>query len=359
SITASHNPQEWNGLKFMNSEGIFLDVSENKRLVKMLGKKDNYVLPYNIRQVEYYPDFLNYHIQKVLNLRSVNTKAIKARKFKTVVDCVNASGSVIIPSLLRELGCQVIEINCDGSGIFGRKPEPLPENLNTVSSEVKKRKADMGIVVDPDADRLVIITDEGKPFGEENTITTAVRRIMKSSRKNKTAVVNLSTSRSVDDIVKASGGRLFKSPVGEVNVIRKMKEVDAVIGGEGSGGVILPELHYARDSLAGIGLLLSEFAEFDGKVSDYKRTLPEYYIKKSVLKLDGSKLRSVFSFLKKKYRKYPKNDEDGLRIDFPDGWVNFRKSNTEPVIRIIVETKSRIKSGELSKIFLKELMSLK
>lgn len=358
SITASHNPQQWNGLKFINSRAMFLDKIENKKLIKKAGKDHNYVPVNKIKPVKYYNDFVKYHVERITKLKSVNVDVIKKRKFKVLVDCVNASGSVVVPLLLRRLGCVVYEINCDGSGIFGRKPEPLPENLISVMRKVREKKADMGIVVDPDADRLVIITEKGEPFGEENTITTAVRRMMYVKGSNKIAVVNLSTSRSVDDIVKEAKGTLFKSPVGELNVIKKMIETEAVIGGEGSGGVILPELNYSRDSLAGIGLLLSEFAEFKGTVSEYKKTLPEYFIKKSVIKLEVSDPGSIFKILRKKYKSYKVNSEDGLRIDFPEGWVIFRKSNTEPVLRVITEAKTERLAEKMKKTFVNDVRSL-
>ncbi|MGA2669064.1 MAG: phosphoglucosamine mutase [Ignavibacteria bacterium] len=343
SITASHNPQEWNGLKFMNSKGIFLDKDENAELMNFINDdKIQYVEQAGIRQVEYYPDFFDYHIGKVLNIKSVNLNKIRKRKFRVVVDCVNSSGSVIIPKLLKKLGCKVIPVDCDSSGVFTRKPEPVPENLKSTCKTVKAKKADMGIVVDPDADRLVIITEKGEPFGEENTITTAVNHVLKNTPvKMRVAVVNLSTSRSVDDVVSKLNGKLYKAPVGEINVIKRMKECGAVIGGEGSGGVILPEVHYGRDSLVGIALILSELAEFGGKVSEYKKTLPEYHILKTKIELKDTDPEKILGHVKDKYSSYPINEEDGLRIDFERSWVNFRKSNTEPIMRIITEAGTR------------------
>lgn len=357
SITASHNPQQWNGMKFINKNGIFLDAEENKAFLNStIDKKNNYVPFERVGQVEYYPGFFEYHIKKVLNIKSLNIKKIKKRKFKIVVDCVNASGSLIVPNLLEKLGCKVTKINSDGSGIFTHDPEPIPENLRQVCTEVKKRKADAGIVVDPDGDRLVIITEKGEPFGEENTITSVVKHVITHSKaKKRIAVVNFSTSRSVDDVVKSLGGVLYKAPVGEINVIKKMKETGAIVGGEGSGGVILPEVHYGRDSLAGIAIILNEFAEFKGKVSEYKKTLPEYYIRKSKIELEGIRNDSVLSFLKSKYYNFPQNVDDGLRIDFETGWVSFRKSNTEPIIRIITEAKSSNEAEELQAKFLTEI----
>lgn len=360
SITASHNPQEWNGMKFINSKGIFLNSDENGELLKLTEINNrNYVGWDKIRQVEYYPEFIDFHINKVLNIKSICVNKIKRRKFKVVVDCVNASGSYIIPKLLAKLGCKVIKIDCDGSGIFNRKPEPVPENLKCTFRAVKKNKADLGIVVDPDADRLVLITEEGKPFGEEYTIVTAVNHVFNNLPLNKRiAVVNLSTTRAVDEVVNKYHGKLYRSPVGEVNVINKVAECKAVIGGEGSGGVILPEVHNGRDSLVGIALVLSELAEFGGKVSKYKEQLPEYHILKTKFDLNELNPDGILNHFREKYKDFSKNEEDGLRIDLEDSWMNFRKSNTEPIIRIITEAKTKKQTKELQAKVLKEMESL-
>jgi phosphomannomutase len=353
AITASHNPQQWNGMKFISSKGIFLDAEENHALWKCFDELNGvYVTADKIRQVEYYPGFAEHHVARVLNISSVDVKNIRKRKFKVIVDCVNSSGSKIIPDLLEQLGCKVIKIDCDPSGVFTRKPEPLPENLKGTCREVKKRRADIGIVIDPDADRLVIITEKGEPFGEENTITTAVKRVLSQTKASKRiAVINLSTSRSVDDVVNSLGGKIYKSPVGEINVIKKMQQVKAVIGGEGSGGVILPEVHYGRDSLVGVALLLSEFAGFKGTVSQYKDSLPQYHIRKSRIELSGLDPDAIFEHLRGKYREYSQNFDDGLRIDFTKSWVNFRRSNTEPIMRIITEASTAEESEGMQKKF--------
>lgn len=357
AITASHNPQEWNGMKFISSKGIFLDAEENVDFLSYVHNTDNSYVPVEkVKPHEYYTDFLDYHIQCALDIDSVNIKKIKKRKFKVVVDCVNSSGSKVVPKLLEKLGCKVIKIDCDSSGIFTRKPEPIPENLKRTCKEVKKQKADVGIIVDPDADRLVIITEKGEPFGEENTITTFVKHILSSVKPSKRiAAVNLSTSRSVDDVVKSLGGKLYKAAVGEINVIKKMQEVNAVVGGEGSGGVILPEVHYGRDSLVGIAVILSEFAEFKGKVSEYKKSLPEYHIRKAKIELADINPDSIFQFLQNKYQDFPQDFVDGLRIDFETGWANFRKSNTEPIIRIITEAKTPKEAEEMQTRFMGEI----
>ncbi len=357
SITASHNPQEWNGMKFINSKGIFLDADENKKLWEFFDDtSSNYVTADKIKQIGYYPGFLDYHISRVLNISTINVNKIKKQKFKVVVDCVNASGSIIIPALLKKLGCKVIKIDCEPSGIFTRKPEPIPENLKRTCREVKKHNADIGIVTDPDADRLVIITEKGEPFGEENTITTVIKHILSNAKPSKRiAVINLSTSRSVDDIVNSLGGKLYKSPVGEINVIKKMKEVKAIVGGEGSGGVILPEVHYGRDSLVGVAIILSEIAEFNGTVSNYKKTLPEYHIRKSKINLESINSDKILDYISRKYSDSSRNIEDGLRIDLKESWVNFRKSNTEPIIRIITEAKTLAEAEEIQSKFLGDI----
>ncbi|MCI0715900.1 MAG: phosphoglucosamine mutase [Chlorobi bacterium] len=356
SITASHNPQQWNGMKFINSKGIFFDAEENSSFLSFLGTENSYIPVEKVKQVEYYPSFSDHHIKKILSSKYVNLKKIRKRKFKVVADCVNSSGSNIVPEMLKELGCKVHKIDCNSSGVFTRDPEPVPENLKKTCKEVKKKRADLGIVVDPDGDRLVIITEKGEPFGEENTVTTAIKRVLSLTKpKKRLAVVNFSTSRSVDDVVSSLDGKLYKSPVGEINVIKKMLEVNAVIGGEGSGGVIVPEIHYSRDALAGIALLLSEFAEFKGRVSDYKKSLPQYYIKKSKIGLSSANPDTIIGFLKSRYMNFLQNTEDGLRIDFESSWVNFRKSNTEPIIRIITEAKTLKEAESLQDKFLEEI----
>jgi phosphomannomutase len=360
SITASHNPQQWNGLKFLNSRGIFLDKTENNSLSNFFNNENfSYVSENQIKPVEYYYEFANYHIAKVLSIKYLNISKIKKRRFKIVVDCVNASGSAIIPKLLEKLGCKVIKLDCSLNGVFNRPPEPLPENIKKTCKAVLLNKADLGLVIDPDADRLVIITEKGEPFGEENTVTAAIKFILSNIPKSKRiAVVNLSTTRTVDDIVNSLNGKIYKSPVGEINVIKKMKEVNAVIGGEGSGGVILPEVHYCRDSLTAAALILNEFADSQMKVSEYKNTLPQYFIRKSKIDLAGINVNKIFDYLKSHYRNYPMNFDDGLRIDFPNSWVNFRMSNTEPIVRIITEAKTQKEAEKMHNKFRSEIKEL-
>jgi phosphomannomutase len=302
-------------------------------------------------------DGVKEHVRGVLSLDYIDLKKIRKRKFKVLADCVNGAGANVIPDFLRKFGCEVIEMNCDKTGIFPRNPEPIPENLFETMKAVKRSKADIGIVVDPDVDRLVLITEEGKPFSEENTITQAVKFIL--SKKKGNVVVNLSTTRAVDDVADAAGCKLFRSPVGEANVVKKMKEVKAIIGGEGSGGVIYPALHYGRDALVGIAFTLQHLLEFGKSVSELKKSLPNYSIAKKKIELGNIKPDEIIDYLISKYKSEKINSEDGVRIDFEDHWVHFRKSNTEPIIRIITEAKTEAKAEEFSMKYLFEIESLR
>ena len=296
------------------------------------------------------------HVKDVLNLEYIDVKKIRKRKFKVLADCVNGAGVYVIPDLLKEFGCEVIEMNCEKTGIFPRFPEPLPENLTETMKVVKKSKADLGVVVDPDVDRLVLITNEGEPFSEENTITQAVKFIL--SKKKGNVVVNLSTTRAVDVGAEAAGCKVYRSSVGEANVVKKMKEVDAVIGGEGSGGVIYPALHYGRDALVGIAITLQHLSEFGKPISELKKSLPDYFIAKKKIELGNIKPDDIINSLVRKYKSEKVNTEDGLRIDFADHWVHFRKSNTEPIVRIITEAKTKAKAEELSKKYFEQIKTL-
>jgi len=269
---------------------------------------------------------------------------------------VNGAGVYVIPDLLRKFGCEVIEMNCEKTGIFPRLPEPIPENLTATMKAVVDSKADLGIVVDPDVDRLVLITEDGKSFSEENTITQAVKFVL--SKKTGNVVVNLSTTRAVDDVAKDFGGQVFRSPVGEANVVLKMKETNAIIGGEGSGGVIFPDLHYGRDALVGIALTLQHLTETNQSLLELKKDLPQYFISKKKIDSGKSNPDEIIEKIKEKYSDQKINTDDGLRIDFEDHWVHFRKSNTEPIIRIITESKNQQHSEELSEKYFNEINEL-
>jgi phosphomannomutase len=357
SITASHNPMVWNGMKFIGPSGVFLNGAENARLWEIAAKPTrSYAVWDKIGTHRTDELFIEQHIRSVLALPLIRPDMIQKRRFKVVVDCINAAGGNIVPALLREFGCRVVEMNCDISGVFSRMPEPVPENLTALYERVLDEKADFGIAVDPDVDRLVLITEKGEPFGEENTIATAVKFVLEQRKaRTRTAiadsvVVNLSTTRAIEDIAAKNGAGVFRSPVGEINVVTKMKEVNAVIGGEGSGGVILPELHHARDAMVGIALVLQQMAEFNGTLSDYRAALPQYVITKSKIGVGSSNPDAVLESLAAKFAGAGAiNRDDGLKIDFERSWVHLRKSNTEPIIRIIAEAPTALEANDLVK----------
>ena len=364
SVTASHNPIEWNGLKFMGSNGQFLDGDENKELQDILERNDPPYASWSSLGNHSVADFwIRKHIDSVLGLRYINSALLKKRRFKVVVDCVNAAGGGIVPTLLRELGCEVIEMNCDVSGVFAHTPEPLPENLTELAARVKLEKADLGIAVDPDVDRLVFITERGEPYGEEYTVTSAVKFVLeKERRKNggerrpEKVVVNLSTTRAVEDIAAQHSAEVFRTPVGEINVAKRMKEVNAIIGGEGSGGVILPEAHLGRDALVGIGLILQMLAEFGGTLSELRASLPSYSIAKDKITLGNTSPDAVLKRIEISANNAGRiNTDDGLRIDYSDHWVHLRKSNTEPIIRVIAEARTMTDAVATLEQFKKEI----
>ncbi len=357
SISASHNPNEWNALKLLNNLGEFMTPDENIQMLSNLDEANkNYKTWDKLGKYTFYEEGLKNHIKDVLDLELINVEAIRKRKFKVLLDCVNGAGGYSMPQLLDELGCEVTKINCEKSGIFPRLPEPIPENLTGTMEAIKNSDVDLGIVVDPDVDRLVLLTEKGEPFGEENTITQAVKFIL--SKKKGNAAVNLSTTRAVDDVAKETDSKVFRSPVGEANVVKKMKEIGAVIGGEGSGGVIYPALHYGRDALVGTAITLQHLLEFGGKMSELKKSLPEYFIAKRKIEIGSSNPDFIIKQLIKKYAGEKINEEDGLRIDFSDHWVHFRKSNTEPIIRCIAEAKTEESANNYADEYLDEIKKM-
>jgi phosphomannomutase len=365
SITASHNPIEWNGLKFLGSDGIFLNASQNQKLSEIAEKAHRKYVSWNTLGKHSTDDSLiDKHIELVLNLPQIKKEKISARRFKIVVDAVNGAGGAIVPKLLQELGCDIIEMNCDTSGVFAHSPEPIPENLTELCKKVTETKADLGIAVDPDGDRLVLITERGEPFGEEYTITSVIKFVFEhhnpqTSNLKPIAVVNLSTTRAVEDVVNQNGGKLYRAPVGEINVVQKIKEVNAIIGGEGSGGVIYPAVHYGRDAMVGIALVLQQLAEFGGTLSEFKATLPNYSIVKSKIETRKNNLRSILETVAARHSNNGRvNRDDGVRIDFDDSWVHLRPSNTEPIIRIIAEAPTKVQADNLVQQFTKEITTL-
>lgn len=354
-ITASHNPGEWNGMKFLAQTGLFLDAEENKALWDivdtpppsplLLSEEGEHIAPIEFGDVIDGRDRVEDHIQAVLSIPFVDREKIAKRNFRVALDCVNASGSLIHPRLLHSLGvADVIELYCDASGIFPHRPEPVPENLTSLREAILREKADLGIVVDPDADRLVLIMENGEPFIEENTIVLCAEHVLKNSPRGQTVVVNLSTTRAVEDIAAMYHAKVIRTAVGEINVAKKMQETNAIIGGEGSGGVILPMVHTGRDSLVGVALALSALAEFGGPISAKRKELPQYEIVKSKIELESQEqVKEILSAIEKKFSGKAKsiNKEDGIRIDFERSWLHARASNTEPIIRIIAEAQTK------------------
>ncbi|MDA0987402.1 MAG: phosphoglucosamine mutase [Bacteroidetes bacterium] len=348
SITASHNPEEWNGLKFLNSSGMFLNNLEYSELKNILEKLDSQNYKMSVENIFYDNSMIDLHINKTLSLSYIDKSKFR-KKLKVVVDAVNASGSIIIPKILEVLNCEVVQFACNSSGIFPHTPEPIPNNLIGLADAVIKNNADLGIAVDPDADRLVLFTEEGKPFVEEYSLVAITDFILKKKSNNpQNIVTNLSTTRALNDIVKKYNATLFRTPVGEINVATKMKEVDAIIGGEGSGGIILSELHYGRDAIVGCALIIQYLHEFGGKASELRNSFPNYFILKDSFKVESLISDSIFQKVINKYGSIGKiNLEDGFKIDFENSWFHLRKSNTEPIIRIITEAPTITEANNL------------
>ena len=358
-ITASHNPRQWNALKLLNSAGDFLSDKEGKRVLEMAEEiAYNYPAIDHIGKMEESSDFNEEHIRQVLTLKGVDVEAVKARKFRVVVDAVNSVGGVVIPALLRELGCEVVELNCDPTGEFAHNPEPLAENLTEICAAVVKEKADLGVVVDPDVDRLAFIMENGVMFGEEYTLVAVSKYILSQFGAGAT-VSNLSSSRALRDVTEALGGSYTAAAVGEVNVTTKMKEVGAVIGGEGNGGVIYPELHYGRDALVGVALFLTYFARLNKTMTELRAELPAYFASKNKIELTPAiDVDKVLVEMKERYSSENVTDIDGVKIDFKENWVHLRKSNTEPIIRIYTEAKSQAEADQLAERFIAELRAI-
>ncbi len=340
-LTASHNPEQWNALKLLNEKGEFLSADDGAQILDMAEKEDflfndvDEIGDYNVDD-----DYIEKHIEEIIQLQLVDVKAIKKADFRVAIDCVNSTGGIAIPALLCALGVnKVDEIYCEPNGIFPHNPEPLPENLTELSELVISNKADVGFVVDPDVDRLAIICEDGEMFGEEYTLVAVADYVLQNQKGN--TVSNLSSTRALRDVTEKARGEYFASAVGEVNVVEMMKEKNAVIGGEGNGGVIYPELHYGRDALVGIALFLTYLAKKDMKVSELRKTYPEYVISKNKIQLSpGIDVDKILSEIQKKYKDQKLNTIDGVKIEFANGWVHLRKSNTEAIIRIYSESSS-------------------
>lgn len=348
-ITASHNPKQWNALKLLNSKGEFLSDQEGKTIISIADKDDFIFAEVDDLGREYLDDtWTMRHIELVKNLRLVDTDAIKKSKFVVAVDAVNSVGGIAVPQLLKALGVEnIVELNCEATGKFAHNPEPIPQNLTDISNLMKENNADVGFVVDPDVDRLAIVMENGEMFVEEYTLVAVADYVLRFTPGP--TVSNLSSSRALADVSKKHGCSYSAAAVGEVNVVEKMKETGAIIGGEGNGGVIYPELHYGRDALVGIALFLTLLAKEGKKVSELKKEYPSYSIVKNKIELTPDiNVDDLLVSLKNHYQNEKVTDIDGVKIDFTDGWVHLRKSNTEPIIRIYSEASSAEKAEELA-----------
>lgn len=359
-ITASHNPIQWNALKLLNEHGEFLNDAEGKEVIRIADENDYEFVGVMELGKEYFNDaYVLHHIEAVKNLGLVDIEAIRKVDFTVAVDAVNSVGGIVIPQLLRALGVRnIIELNCEATGKFAHTPEPIPQNLTQIAEVMKNSTADVGFVVDPDVDRLAIVMENGEMFVEENTLVAVADYVL--GHTPGATVSNLSSSRGLRDVTEKHGGQYAAAAVGEVNVVRKMKEVEAVIGGEGNGGVIYPELHYGRDALVGVALFLTLLAKSGKKVSEIKASLPQYSIAKNKIELTPEiDVDAILAAVKKKYADERVTDIDGVKIDFPDCWVHLRKSNTEPIIRIYSEAATLEMADRLAADMIEVINSLK
>ncbi|TRX71906.1 phosphoglucosamine mutase [Carboxylicivirga sp. M1479] len=358
-LTASHNPKQWNALKLLNENGEFLTAADGAEVLKIAEDESfQFAEVDDLGTVTEKDNYTDLHVEHVLNLKMVDVEAIKKANFTVAIDCVNSVGGIAIPALLNKLGVKnTLELYCEPNGHFPHNPEPLPENLTEISQLIKDKKADVGFVVDPDVDRLAIINEDGSMFGEEYTLVAVADYLL--SNKVGNTVSNLSSSRALADVTHSFGGKYEPAAVGEVNVVAKMKETNAVIGGEGNGGVIYPESHYGRDSLVGIGLFLSHLAKSGMKCSELRAKYPEYHISKNKIELTaGIDVDGILKSIEEKYKNENINTIDGLKIDFPEKWVQLRKSNTEPIIRIYAEAQSMDEASQLAQTIIEDIKAL-
>ncbi len=358
-LTASHNPQNWNALKLLNQKGEFISAADGREVLKIAAEKDFEFAPVE-RLGGYRADgsFIQKHIEAILALSLVDAEAVRAKGFKIVVDAVNSTGALAIPPLLEALGCECILINGEITGQFAHNPEPLKENLGQLSHEVKFNRAHLGIAVDPDVDRLVFVCEDGELFGEEYTLVAVADYVF--GKRPGCAVSNLSSTRALRDVAEKFNRECHYAAVGEVHVVEKMKRARAVIGGEGNGGVILPELHYGRDALVGIALFLSHLANFGKSISMLRGRYPSYQMAKNKIELSADLLLdTVFSRLREKYSKELINTEDGLKIDWPDCWVHLRPSNTEPIVRLYAEARSQVTADALARKIVSDINEIR
>lgn len=355
-LTASHNPKQWNALKLLNEKGEFISAADGEEVLRMAAANDfEYA---NVDELGTYSvdnTYLDKHIQAVLDLPLVDVAAIKAKNFTVAIDCVNSTGGIFLPPLLKSLGVkEVIELYCEPNGIFPHNPEPLPENLTEIASVMKKQQADVGFVVDPDVDRLAIVSEDGEMFGEEYTLVAVADYVLQNQKGN--TVSNLSSTKALRDVTEKQGGNYFASAVGEVNVVEMMKKENAIIGGEGNGGIIYPELHYGRDALVGIALFLTHLAKTNITCSELRNSYPNYVMSKNKIELTPDiNVDELLVQLQQKYTDKEINTIDGVKIHFDNGWVHLRKSNTEPIIRIYAENTTKEKADELALQIIKDV----
>ena len=357
-LTASHNPKEWNALKLLNNKGEFVSDQDGKAILKIAQENDfSFATVDHLGKLTYDDQYIDLHIEKVLALPLVAPEAIQKKKFRVVVDAVNSTGGIAIPRLLERLSVEVVKLYCEPNGHFPHNPEPLKEHLGDICKRVVEEKADFGIVVDPDVDRLAFITDKGEMFGEEYTLVACADYVLGKAKGN--VVSNLSSSRALRDIAQKHGVSYSAAAVGEVNVVTEMKRVEAIIGGEGNGGIIYPELHYGRDALVGVALFLSLLAERGGSVQQLRESYPAYFMSKNKIQLtEQINPDQILKSMKQKYAHEQTTTIDGLKIDFADSWVHLRKSNTEPIIRIYTEAKSQKEADALAHRFIEEIQAL-
>ncbi len=355
-ITASHNPKEWNALKLLNEEGEFISAELGARVLSVADQMNlDFANVDDLGFVQEDGSYLEKHIDAIVKYPLVNREAIARQEFRVVVDGINSTGAVFVPALLKELGVNdVIVLNGEVNGKFAHNPEPLPDHLTELSSTVLQHKADLGIAVDPDVDRLCFVCEDGSMFGEEYTLVAIADYFLSKSKKaggqaGLNTVSNMSSTRALQVVTEKHGGNYYPSAVGEVNVVKKMKEVKALIGGEGNGGIIVPDFHYGRDALIGIGLFLSHLAEHDKGMRSLRMLYPEYFISKNRIELEnGVNVKAIFEKIREKYKKHPMNTEDGLKIEFDGDWVHLRTSNTEPIIRIYAESDFESKAQNIA-----------
>ena len=355
-LTASHNPKEWNALKLLNNKGEFINAAEGMKVLEIAAAEDfSFVAVDKLGNTTTDDSLLQKHIDAVVNYELVDAAAIKKAKFKIVLDAVNSTGAIAVPALLKALGVKdVVVLNGEVNGKFAHNPEPLPEHLTELSNEVVKQNASLGIAVDPDVDRLCFVCEDGSMFGEEYTLVAVADYVL--SRKKGNTVSNMSSTRALKDVTLKYGGEYFSSAVGEVNVVNKMKAVNAVIGGEGNGGIIVPDLHYGRDALIGIALFLTHLANSGKSIKQLRNTYPGYFISKNKITLQrGIDVKSVFKKIQDKYKNQPINLEDGLKIEFENDWVHLRTSNTEPIIRIYAESNFETTADNIAKRLMKDI----